>query len=174
MYVQTRTMSIPFTATFDLSHIRIITSLCPEEVSTDFSDSALFKRGSMFVQLPCKYIVEDNDFLHLLEGMESVSLVDITDHQSRLRNSVKFKGHITCNVSLYPSGLRTTIITENASVSVLTGETTQEPIITFTFPYQVWIAILTALGQGQVQILTGGQKICLRTQSLAILTSVIL
>lgn len=174
MYVQARTMSLPFTAVFDLSHIRIITAMCPTEVSTDFSDSALFKRDSVLVQLPCKYLVEENNFLSMLSDMESASLVDITDHQNRLRDSVKFKGHLSCKIAIYPNGLRTTITTENASIAVLTGETTREPILTCTFPYQVWIAILTALGQGQVQILTGGQKLCLRTQSLAILTSVIL
>lgn len=171
-YVQTRTIGLPFTAQVEAEHAKIITRLLPWEVSTSQQDTLIFRKQNTILQIPCRYGIPSNNFTEFLKGMEPKCKITLGSSFLRLRDMSKVSTKTKCNLIGYKEGLSITLSVENANSSIIIGKSEGDIQFVFDFPIQVILTFIKALGSGVVEILTGGDLICFRTQSLIILVRV--
>lgn len=171
-YVQTRTIGLPFTAQIEAEHAKIITKLLPWEVSTSQKDTLVFRKQNTILQIPCRYGIPANNFTEFLKDMRPKCRVTLGSFYLRLRDMSKVSTKTKCSLVGYKEGLSITLTVENANSSIIIGKEADDIQFVFDFPIQVLLTFIKALGSGVVEILTGGDLICFRTQSLIILVRV--
>lgn len=171
-YVQARTPGLPFVAQLDQEHIKMLTRFAPWEVSMSMKDTIVFRRKNAILQVPCRMDIPSNDFTSFLQDMQSKCVVVLGGLADKLRDASKVSTKSKCTVTGTKTGLQITTTIENASSSISVGDISGETEFMFSFPTQVLLTFFKAIGSGKVEILTGGDLICLRTQSLIILVRV--
>lgn len=171
-YVQARAWGLPFTAQLDPDHVKMLIKFQPLEVSTSIADTIVFRRKNSIMQLPCRYEIPKNNFTEFLKGMESKCRVTLGGLHDRVREAAKVSNKSKCEILGTRAGLQVTITIENASSSLSVGDMNGDIQFVCMFHIQVFLAILKALGSGEIEILTGGDLVCLRTQTLIVLIRV--
>lgn len=171
-YVQTRTIGLPFTAQIEAVHAKILTKLLPWEVSTSQQDTLVFRKQNTILQIPCRYGIPGNNFTEFLKGMVPKCKITLGSSFLRLRDMSKVSTKTKCSLIGYKEGLSVTLSVENANSSIIIGKDDGDIQFVFDLPIQVILTFIKALGSGVVEILTGGDLICFRTQSLIILVRV--
>lgn len=174
-WVHCKTPALNLNRVLDIEHIRLITKFQPNAYQLLTHDSVLFKRGDAFLMLPCKQpndLKETDDFFTAtLEKMSAPITVNVANYTNSIRNLSKICTKAICNLIVYENGIKTVIDEAGASMSAICGET-GKVIGTVQLPVNVWLVFLRALGTERIQILVGGDILCLRNQSLIILTHV--
>lgn len=174
VWVQVRSLGLPFTSVLDSDHVKLLIKFAPLEVCTSIPGTLVFKNSVGIMQLPCK---PDNDSGKITDFMQDLGEpVQLTtkSYLERVKQIAKVDSKTQCKITLYKSGLKTTVTRNNTSVSVSTGETDSEVLQVCHLPMQVWLTYLRGLDSETIQILIGGGKICLRTQSMIIVARVLL
>lgn len=174
VHVQVRTTGLPFTGILDIEHAKLIEKFDPSEVCSQNRDMLVLRNENAYLQLPINSNVGENTFTKLMDDLANPVTLDLTGYLERMRNASKLAPKASCRITLYESGLKSTISVENVTTSISTGDTTTKVVQVVTLPIQVWLTFLKAVGSGMVQFLSGGQKLCMRTQSIIILAHVIL
>lgn len=169
------------TASFDLcklldsDHVRTLVKFKPESYLALSHDSILFKRGDSYMLLPCREIKEleetKKSFNELMRKLSEPVTLNLEHYTESIRSLSKVCSKPICDLTVYEKGLKTAITEGDTSMSVICG-VAEKPIGTAQMPVNVWLTFLRALGNGMIQVMIGGDILCLRNQSLIILTHV--
>lgn len=171
--VQVRTTGIPFECTMDIEHVKMLLRFAPTKVCKD-GYVLTFINDSAVLQLPCKDNVSGNTFTDMLDDMGEPVTLNVEGYLEKVRNLSKALPKGRCELKVYENGLGTKVTSDNTSASIFTGEDTGEVLKVMHLPMQVWLAFLKALGNETIQVLVGGEKLCLRNNTMVILTRVLL
>lgn len=173
VWVQTRANGMPANVMIDAMYLRLLLRLNPTHVSSDITGTLVFKSKQSLLQIPCKAVVDKVMITTLLNGMESCIKISIGSYTDRLRNIAKFGTSDYCKVYIYEEGLGTSLSNNNVTLKVTRGNC-QSPVVgAFEIPIQLWLAILKGGGSEVIEILYGGDKVCLRTPFTIIVTHVL-
>ena len=174
-WVRCRTYSLDFKRVIDVDHIRLIVKFNPKEYQLLGTDAIVFRRKESYLMLPCKPAndLQDTDefFTETLSKLSKPVTVNIAHHVNAVRKLSKICSRPTCNIVVYEEGFKTTIQETGAEMSVSCGKVGRV-IGTAQLPVSTWLVFLRALGTENIQLLVGGEILCLRNQSLIILTHV--
>lgn len=169
-WVQVRTPGVPIDATLDYEHVKLLMKFVPMEVCTDFPNTLIFRNKYAILQLPCKINFDKTLITELLEDMNSCVTLNIENYTERVKNIAKLDSKQRCKIVIHNNGLSTSVSYENTNVRVSAGDVSTEVLSVVELPIQLWLSFLNGLDANKIQILTGGDKICLRTQHLIIVT----
>lgn len=173
-WVQVRSNGLPFNATLDIEHVRLITKFMPTQVCTSIPNTLVFKNATSVLQVPCKNNVDNKKITELMSDMGDPIQINIKYYLERIRSMIKVDSKTHCKISIYNTGIKTTVAHENTSISISAGKTDGEVIKVCHLPIQVWSSLLKGLSAETIQILIGGDKLCLRTTTMIIVTRVLL
>ncbi len=171
-YVQTRTHGFPVTAQIDPEHMKMLIRFAPKEVSESIKDTLVFRKGTAMLQVPCRTDIPENDFLQYLSGLSAICRIDATGLYDKVKNASRLSNKSRCRIFVYKAGFKVVMTIGEATSSVSVGESADDLPFTAVFPIQVLLAFLRAIGNQTMEILAGGELLCLRTQSLIILVRV--
>lgn len=171
-YVQTRMYNVPFQAQIDPEHIKMIIRFKPWEVSTTIPDTLVFRKGSHTLQIPCRSRMGENDFVSFLKGLKSIGVMSATGLYDRVNYSSRVSTKSRCRLEITGGGIKISTTIDNATSTVSSGDVSTEILYTATFPISTLLAFLRAIGDDKMEILAGGELLCLRTQNLIILVRV--
>lgn len=169
-WVQVRTTGVPIDATIDYEHVKLLMKFMPLEVFTDFNNTLIFKNNYAILQIPCKKNFDKTLITDLMTDMSNCVTVDIENYIERVKNIAKLDSKQRCRIVIHDNGLSTSVNYENTNVRVSTGNISTEVLSVVELPIQLWLSFLNGLDSTRIQILTGGDKICLRTQYVIIVT----
>ena len=169
-WVQIRSMGLPFQASIDPDHVRVLCKFEPKWISADLNDYITMKNDYATLRIPCRTKVEDNNFLSIMNNCTECVNVNLDGYLDKLRNASKLDPKADCKVSIYESGVKTTIAVRTASMALSAGNTEGKVLSVVHVPLQVWITFVKAMGGSNIQILLGGDLLCLRNQSMIIIT----
>lgn len=172
MYVQVRTVGLPFYGTVTPEHVKLICRFAGTEVYADNPDYLLFRRNDSYLQVPRKTLSEENTFLRNMEGLSDPVTLDFDKYLERLRVMNKV-GKANVNLALHKEGLSTSVSFDNITLTDHINKTDSEVVKAFHLPMAVWLSVVKACGSGYVQILYRSDVVCLRTQYIIILVRVL-
>lgn len=172
-WVQIRTTGLSFVGSLDPEHVRMLCKFEPTRLSADEGNTLILQNDFATLRLPCRTDIEENNFVSLLKDMDKTLMLSFDGYLEKLRNASKIDSKSMCKLTIYEEGVKTTISVASTSMAVKAGKTDGDVLSVVHLPLQVWLAFIKALGNGVVQILVGGDKLCLRNQSLVILTRVV-
>lgn len=173
-WVQVRTLGIKDSMLLDTDHVRLLTHFNPTMYAKVGKDSMLFCRGNSFLQLPIKEVTSSNLVLDMMKDLGDPVTITLGHYLEQLRNVAKVSSRAQCKVTITEKGISTTVTEDGASISTHTGDIHAKVLKVFNIPIAVWITFLKALGTDSIQILVGGEKLCLRNHSMIILTRVLI
>lgn len=174
LYLRVRTTGLPFNAAIDNEHAKVLLRFKPKEIAVNTTDSSIvLKRNGIMLELPCKLEPDESEFLSYLKGMRVVCRLEVEDFALQLSCLAKVSRKTECHLTLTESGLQVDANSGFSSVAVSVGDVTNTVLLSCRFPTEVLLAIFNTLGKGLVEILIGGDLLCLRTQTVAILTRVL-
>ena len=173
-WVQVRTSGLPFDATLDITHVNLLLKFAPKEVCTSIPNTLVFKNANALLQIPYKRNVDNNNILSLMQDLGEPITINIKRYLEKLKSMARVDTHSKCKISLFADGMKSTINYENTSISVSTGNCYGEAIKVCHLPMRMWLNYLNNIGAENIQILVGGDKLCLRTQSTIIITHALL
>ena len=169
-WVQIRSIGLPFACMLDPAHLQMLCKFEPTKVSSDEHDALILVNDYATVKMPCKSDIEDSKIKDFVYKCDKVVNVNLEGYLDKLRSASKFDAKLKCRITLYEEGVKTTLSLSNVTMSVGSGNLQSKVLTTFHLPLQVWLSFVKALGNGLVQLLYGGDIICMRNQSLIILT----
>lgn len=172
-WIQVRTNGLPFSATLDTDHVKLIEKFEPHEVSISIPNSLVFKNENSILQVPCRPNVDSTLITSLMEDMGDPITISLEKYLDKIRNMSKINSKAHCKIAIYSTGVKTSIQHEGTTVSVATENLSGDVLKVFHFPIQLWITFLRGLGGTTAQILCGGDKICLRTATMIIVSRVL-
>ena len=106
-----------------------------------------------------------------LSSMQKPVDLYLSKYVDSVKGLAKLSNKAICNLIVFENGLQTTIDEAGANMSVMCGER-GNVVGTAQMPINAWINFLRALGSEHIQLLVGGDLLCLRNQFLIILTHV--
>mgnify|MGYP002508020477 CR=1 FL=1 len=171
-YAQVRVPEPFHGISLSLAHIALVEKFKAESYSQENPQMLILRRGPWTVALPCTTSMQGNNFIELLDGMRSAMKMSFKDLLDSVRVLSRVKNTDYCTIVIYDGGIRTTVSNSNVTTSLQFGDTTADPVSTFTIPISVWIMMLNAVGDTTAEILLGGGKLCLRNQEVAMLLRV--
>lgn len=171
--VQVRTTGLPINCVLDVEHIKLLLRFRPTKVCRD-GYLLTFLNDNAVLQLPCKDNVDKNTFVDMLEDLGEPVSINIDGYLDKVRNLSKALSKGKCTVVIYSDGITTKLFADNTNASVSIGNMSTEVIKVLNIPTQIWLSFLKAMGNSNIQVLVGGGKLCLRNNSVVILTRVLL
>ena len=174
VWIQTRTIGLPFEAVLDMAHIKLLTRFKPTHVSDDRPGTLVFKNEHSVLQLPAKVNNTTESFVSLIEDMKDTVQLDITHYVDRIKAATKTDSKSHCKVTLYAGGIKTSVSHNKIEMALKCGNTSSDVVTVFSMPLQLWLTMLRCLDSDVIEILAGGQKICLRTLTTAIVAHVLI
>lgn len=171
--VQVRTSGLPINCTLDAEHVKLLLRFRPTKVHRD-GFMITFLNNSAVLQLPCKDNVDGNNFTDMLTDLGEPIVLNIDGYLEKVRNLSKALPKGKCTIVVHKEGVNTKLSADNTHANVSVGDAHSEVLQVVSLPTQIWLAFLKALGNSKIQILVGGGKLCLRNNSLVILTRVLL
>lgn len=174
VWVQARSAGLTFSAVLDVEHVKLLLRFDPKQVCTDVTGTLIFRNSTGILQLPCNRCNDESKITELMSDLGNPVKLQIGHYLEQVKQIAKVDSKSHCKITLYESGLKTTVDYERTSVSVSVGNTQSKVLQVCHFPIQVWLTFLRGLGSELVEILVGGGKICLRTQSMVIVARVLL
>lgn len=169
-WIQVRAIGLSFEAVLDIEHTKLLTKFKPSAYSDDLAGSILFKNNRAILQLPAKNNNSTGNILDLMKDFDTCVTLDIEKYVERIRAASKITTAPHCKITVFEKGLKTTIRQNNSEVSVSTGNTSGLVKKVCHIPLLVWMTFLKCLDAKIIQVLTGGDNLCLRTQSTIIVT----
>lgn len=173
-WVQVRTTGLPLDATMDIEHVKFILKFVPTDVCVSIQNTVVFRNRYAVVQLPCKRNMDKTLITELMQDMSAPVTLNIKSYSERVKNISKLDLKQHCKITVFEAGIKTSINFNNTVASVSAGNIEGAVVKVFELPIQLWLAFLKGLSDDTIQILTGGNKICLRTQSVIIVTHALL
>ena len=174
-WVRCRTMGLNLNRVIDIEHIRLLNKFLPNQYQLLGNDSVLFRRDDAYLLLPCRQpndLADTDNFIQTaLSKMSEPIDVYVAHYLNSIRSLSKLSNKSVCNLVLFENGMKTVIEESGAGMSVLCGEA-GKVIGTVQIPLNAWLVFLRALGTDRIQVLIGGDILCLRNQFLVILTHV--
>lgn len=174
VWVQVRTTGLPFKGAIDLEHAKLLNQFKPKEICVTDKTNLILKNGNEILMIPRSSEIEDNTMLNILEDLNISVKLNTDKYLERIRRISKITNKPHCKITLFENGIKTSVDTGQSSTSVNIGYCNGNVIQTFSLPMSVWLSYLRATNDGTVEFLVGGDKLCMRTPYLIIVTSVIL
>lgn len=171
-YVQTRMYNLPYKAQIDAEHVKMIMKFKPWEVSASSPNTLVFRKGNIVLQIPCRTGIGENDFPEFLKDMKTVCMVNAGGLYEKVNYTAKVSSKSKCTILTTARGIKISVNIDNASSSISNGDMSGDITFTTFFPISTLLAFLRAIGDDTMEILTGGELLCLRTQNLIILVRV--
>lgn len=172
-WVKCRTPALSLNKILDIEHIRLLNKFNPNSYQILSRDSILFKHGNALLLLPCKTPTDLKDteefFRVTMSKLSEPVTISVSHYNDSVRCLSKICNKAVCNLVIFESGVKTTVDEAGAAMSVTCGKT-GKVIGTAQIPIAAWLVFLRALGTERIQIMIGGDILCLRNQSLIILT----
>ena len=174
-WARSKTTGMNLDRVLDIDHIRLILKFDPDSYQLIGIDSILFKHKNAFLQLPCRLpndLAETDEFISTtLSSMQKPVDLYLSKYVDSVKGLAKLSNKAICNLVIFENGLQTNIDEAGANMSVMCGER-GNVVGTAQMPINAWINFLRALGSEHIQLLVGGDLLCLRNQFLIILTHV--
>lgn len=174
LLVQARTMGLPFSGVFTPELINLIVKFQPTEVCDDSPTFVLFKRKDAYLQVSREPVTSANNFMDYMKDLSDPIQFDMQGYAEKVRCMTKLGNNCECTVVLHSNGLSSSITQEGVTVSNKLGDCNSEVKKVFKLPIGIWNLCIRALEDSTAQILYGGDKVCLRTQSIIIIARVML
>lgn len=172
-WVQVRADGMKTRAIVDMSHIMSVPTFKPTAVSEVENNIITFLRGDSMLRIACKPLQSDEKITSLMEGMNVCVRLKLRRYLDKINALLKLESKTNCQIALYPEGMRTTVTYSGASFSAVVGNTDGGLIKVFSYPASVWQAFIKLLGVDHIEILFGGDKVCLRSALAVIVTRVL-
>lgn len=172
-WVQTRSTGLSFVGSLDPDHVKLLCKFEPKRLSAADANSLWLQNDVATLRLPCNTNCEENNFASMLDKLGEPVTVSITGFVEKLRNAAKCDPKGSTKIALYPEGFKASLGAGNVSMSIKVGDCSDSVIAVMHIPTQMLLAFTKAMGSGTVQILYGGDLLCLRNQSMVILTRVV-
>lgn len=173
-WVQVRVSSLNLQAILDYDHAKLLLKFSPTQVAMcSENNTVLLKNGNGVLQIPYKPVTDATNITALLEDLNTSCKFSIEHYLDKLRNVSKLNPKSSCKLAVFETGIKTTIKHNSSSVEVATGDITGSCLKVVHLPIQLWLTLLRGLGSSYIEILTGGDKLCLRTQATVIVTRVL-
>lgn len=170
---QSRTTGIPnIEAVVTPEHAKMIAQFGASEYCQE-EECLWFKRKSAWLQIPYNATKDENTFLELLEGLGEFVTLNTSGYLDKLRLISKLNAKERCDITLYSTGITTSMQVENAFTSVTMGNKTGKVMSVFSLPITIWIQIIKALEGGMAQFAAGRSRVCARSNTMIIVISVI-
>lgn len=173
VWVQVRTPGLPICTTIDRSHLKLIQNFGPRAVCDSVPGVLTFMNANAVLQIPCKAMNSEGSITDILADMTSTVTLHIGNYYERLVSATRVNTKANCRISIRDDGIITVIQNSGIQVSLSCGTNDGTFLDTVSLPLQLWLAFLKGIETDTFQILLGGDKICLRTQSLIIVTHVL-
>lgn len=172
-WIRCRTHGLNLNRLLEAVHIKLLIRLCPTGYQLLGTDSVLFNKGNTFVMLPCRALTDteetDKNFNEMLSHLSKPITLGISHYLDSVRGLSKLSNASICNIRVFEAGIQTSVTSGGNTMSVSCGST-EGLIGTAQIPVNVWLAFLRAMGTETIQILIGGDILCLRNQTLLVLT----
>lgn len=172
-WLQTRVSSLDLQAILDFDHVKLLSIFCPTKISLTDEGSLVLVNSKGILMLPYKPVVDASNITMLLKDMKPAAQVNIAHYLDRLKNMSKLNSKANCMISVNAQGLRSAIKNANSTLTAYAGNIGGEILKVFYLPIQLWLCILKGLQSEYIEVLLGGDKVCLRTQSVIIVTHVL-
>ncbi len=173
VWIQVRANGLPVEAVLDTSHVKLLTQFSPTKVSISDASTLVFSNKTATLQLPCRPVQDKTKITELMSDMTPVSQFNISSYLEKLRSAVRFGAKEHCKIALHSSGIRTILSHSNVSVKVSMGDIHSDVVGVFELPIQLWLSLLRGIGSENVEVLYGGNKVCLRTPFTIIVAHVL-
>jgi hypothetical protein len=173
-WIQVRVLGLPFEAVLDSEHVKLLVKFSPTEYYVANNSTLIFKNPTGILQLPCKASTDHSKITDLMEDLGEPVQLNLEKYLDKVKQMVKIDSKQHCKITVYKNGLKTTISYNNTTMSVYSGDVESEVVAVTHLPLTLWITYLRGLDSSVIQILVGGGKICLRTQSMVIVARVLL
>lgn len=173
VWLQVRTPGLPICTTIDRTHLKLIQNFNPQAVCDEVPGVLTFMNRNAVLQIPCKAANSSSSVTDLLSDMDSEITLRLGNYYERLNVATKVSGNTPCKISIREDGITTTVMSNGVQVSLSCGANEGEFLNAVQLPLQLWMAFLKGIETNTFQILVGGDKICLRTQNLIIVTHVL-
>ena len=174
VWVQVRSIGLSFDALLDSEHVKLLTKFVPKEVCTSVTGTLIFRNSKGILQVPCSNDNESGQITDLMKDLGEPVTVNVSSYLERVRQASKVNPKSHCKITLYKEGVKTTVSHENTNISLVAGKASNEVLAVTQMPMQVWLTFLRGLDSDVIQVLAGGGKICLRTQSTIIIARALL
>lgn len=172
-WVQMKADGFGVRATIDVDHAKLLNVFAPKEIAVAKGSTLLFRKDNTLLQIPYKVNTDSKKITNLLDGMKVQCTVNPGKYLERLMSISKVDSKAHAQITVYTGGIKTTVTAESVNLSASAGESLTDVVSVFHYPILVWIAFLKALGSNYIEILTGGEKICLRSSVTVIVTRVL-
>lgn len=146
----------------------LVTRFSPLEVGTNYTDMLVFKRYNAILIVPFEEIKQENNFKEYLSNMDPVLRIHTYSYHKQLQSMVKLDSKATAHISIYDTGLTTTISNENITTKAVLGSISNDIKTVFLLPIALWSRIVCAFGNSLIEVLYDDSKICLRNQQLVL------
>ena len=173
-WVQVKALGLPFTAVLDVEHVKLVVKFKANAVSTDTSGMLVFKNRTAYLHVPCRVDNNNVSVADLMHGLGEPHKLVLGNYVDKVRQASRIDPKSSAKIVLYDGGLKTEIVTGQTTISIANGSTEGTPLLVCNYPMPLWLALLKSLGDGVVQFLVGGDKLCMRTGTIVILTRVLL
>lgn len=173
VWLQVRTPGLPICTTIDREHLKLIQRFNPRSVNDSVPGVLTFLNNNAVLQIPCKASNSDAVVTDLLADMDKVVTLHLGSYLERLRVATKVNSNVRCRIAIREDGITTTITSGGIQVSLSCGPNDGELIDVVSLPLPLWLAFLKGVETDVFQLLVGGEKLCLRTQNLIIVTHVL-
>lgn len=172
--VQVRATGLPFNATVDTEHIKLLIRYNADAVSTDIAGTLVFRKGNSVLQIPCKASSDITIVNKLLVELGEPKTLHLGNYVDNVRQASKLDTKSSATIVFYEAGIKTKIHSSNTIFSVSDGNVDTNPLLICNYPIQLWLTFLKYVSGRQSQFLIGDDILCLRTTSMIILTRVLL
>lgn len=173
VWLQVRTPGLPICTTIDRTHLKLIQNFSPQAVCDEVPGVLTFMNKNSVLQIPCKASNTSTNVMDVLGDMHDEVTLHLGNYFDRLNVATKVSGNSPCRIAIHEDGIVTTVVSGGVQVSLSCGANDGKLLNTIQLPLQLWMAFLKGIETNTFQILVGGDKICLRTQSLIIVTRVL-
>lgn len=174
LIVQARTMGLPFSGVLTPEIANLILKFQPEEVCDSMPAFLLFKRNDAYLQVSREQLSTENNFMDYMEGLSEPVTLFMDKYIDKIRSMSKINSTSVCEISLHSEGMSSCVKQEGISIAANVGNCQSPVLSAFKMPISIWQLCIRALGEGNAQILYGGDKVCLRTQSIIIIARVMI
>ena len=174
LLVQTRTIGLPFSGTFTPELINLMVKFQPKEVCHSNSAVVTLKRNNAYLQLPRESLVGENNFMNFMKDLSNPITFNTEGFSEKIRCMTKLGNDVECRVVIHSTGMSCSIMQEGVTITNKLGDCSTEVLKVFKLPIGIWNLCIRALDSSTAQILYGGDKVCLRTQSVIIIARVMI
>lgn len=172
LVAQTRTLGLPFSGVFTPDLINLMVKFQPTEVCDDNPACVTLKRNKAYLQIPREVVNADNNFMSYMTDLQNPIQLNFEGLNDKLRCMAKLGTGLECHVTIHEKGLSCSVLKEGTSITSKIGDCSSGVSHVFKIPLSIWNICVRALDSDTAQILYGGGKVCLRTQSIIIITRV--